>query len=106
VLPTGTTISITVPTRACAPAEGARRVAARIATPVELRGATAVLRLRRAGRPAELRVRLDSLVRSGRPLPISSAQVEIPRAAASGFCLQAGGRLTAVLGESVSVAGS
>ena len=110
LIPKGTTLSLTVPARSCAPADGARRVTARLATPVEVNGVpvlavgtAAVIRLRRAGNPPAPRARLDSLVRSGRALPISSAQVQIPRGSASGACLRAGARLTVVLGEGVTV---
>jgi hypothetical protein len=109
-LPNGTALSLTVPARTCAPAEGARRVTARLSAPVEVNGvavlpagATAVLRLRRGGDPPGPRARLDSLVRSGRALPIGSAQVQIPRASTSGGCLRAGARLTVVLGAGVTV---
>jgi hypothetical protein len=109
-VPAGTAISVTVPLRSCAPTDGSKRVTARLAGPVEVRGATvlpagttAVLHLRRAGRPAVLRARLDSLVRAGQALPISSAQVQIPRGSASGFCLRAGAQLSIVLGEAVMV---
>jgi hypothetical protein len=109
-IPAGTTISVTLPSRSCAPAEGAKRVTARLAEPVEVRGATAfpagtsaVLRLRRAGHPAVLRARLDSLVRSGQALPIAGAQVQISSGSASGFCLRAGAQLSIVLGEAVMV---
>ena len=66
-------------------------------------GTTAVLRLRRAGDPAAPRARLDSLVRSGWAVPITSAQVQIPRGSASGPCIRAGARLTVVLGEDVTI---
>ena len=109
-VPQGTTISITVPSRSCAPADGSKRVTARVSEAVQVRGttvipagATAVLHLRRAGRPAGLRARLDSLVRSGRALPIASSQVRIPNASASGVCLRAGAQLNIVLGEGVTV---
>jgi hypothetical protein len=108
-IPKGTTISVTVPSRACAPEDGARRVPASVSAPVQVHGApalpsgtTAVLRLRRAGRPAALRVRLDSLVRSGQALPVS-AQVQVPPGSVSGLCLRAGARVSIVLGEAVSV---
>jgi hypothetical protein len=110
MVPKGTTLSLTVPTRTCAPADGARPLTARLAAPVQLNGATvipagatAVLRLRRAGDPPEPRARLDSLVRSGQALLVTSAQVQIPRASASGACIRAGGQLTVVLGEAVLV---
>jgi hypothetical protein len=110
LVPKGTALSLTVPTRTCAPAEGARRLTARVAAAVEVNGATvipagttAVLRLRRAADQPIPRVRLDSLVRSGRALPVSSSQVQIPRGWASGVCLRAGARLTAVLGDAVAV---
>jgi hypothetical protein len=109
-IPKGTTISVSVPSRACAPEDGARRVPANVSAPVQVHGATAlpsgttaVLRLRRGGRPAALRVRLDSLVRSGQALPISSAQVQVPPGSVSGVCLRAGARVTIVLGEAVTV---
>jgi hypothetical protein len=110
LVPEGTTIALTVPARTCAPADGARRFSARLAAPLEVNGATAVpagatavLRLRRAGDPPAPRVRLDSLVRSGQALAVSSAQVQMPRGSTVGFCLRAGARLTVVLGEAVSV---
>jgi hypothetical protein len=110
VLPKGTAISLAVPSRTCAPAEGARRFTARLDAPVQVRGATvlpagatAVLRLRRATEGPVPRARLDSLIRSDLALPISSAQVRVPRASAAGACLRAGARLTAVLGEPVTV---
>jgi hypothetical protein len=109
-VPQGTAISVAVPSRTCAPADGSKRVTARVSDPVQVRGVTvipagttAVLHLRRAGRPAVLRVRLDSLVPSGRALPIASSQVQIPRAAASGVCLRAGAQLNVVLGEAIMV---
>ena len=109
-LPKGTALSLTVPARTCAPAEGARRLTARLAAPVEVNGVaalpagtTAVLRLRRAGDPPRPRARLDSLVRSGWALPITSAQVQIPRGSATGACIRAGARLTAVLGEEATI---
>jgi hypothetical protein len=109
-VPKGTALSLTVPARTCAPAEGARRLTARLAAPVEVNGVavlpagtTAVLRLRRAGDPAAPRARLDSLVRSGWAVPITSAQVQIPRGSASGPCIRAGARLTVVLGEDVTI---
>jgi hypothetical protein len=110
VLPKGTAILLTVASRACAPVEGARRFSARVSSPVEIHGgtvipagATAALRLRRSADSPPLRVRLDSLVRSGRALPISAAQVRIPRGAVSGSCLEPGARLTVVLGEPVTL---
>ena len=110
VLPKGTAIALAVPSRTCAPAEGARRFTARVSSPVEVSGAavipagaTAALRLRRSPDSPPLRARLDSLVRSGRALPISVAQVRIPRGAVSGSCLEPGARLTVVLGEPVTL---
>jgi hypothetical protein len=109
-VPWGTALSLTVPARTCAPADGSRRFAARLAAPVRVNGATvlpagttAVLRLRRVGAPAAPRVRLDSLVRSGVAVSVSSSQVQIPAGSASGACLRAGARLTAVLGEAVTL---
>jgi hypothetical protein len=110
VLPKGTAILLTVASRTCAPAEGARRFSARVSSPVDIHGATAIsagataaLRLRRSADSPPLRARLDSLVRSGRALPISAAQVRIPRGAVSGSCLEPGARLTVVLGEPVTL---
>jgi len=69
-------------------------------------GSAAALRLRRAGDSPVPRARLDSLVRSGRALPVSSAQVQVPRASVGAGCLKPGGHLTVVLGGPVTVGGS
>ncbi|HET6576991.1 MAG TPA: hypothetical protein VFG66_01630 [Gemmatimonadales bacterium] len=106
-LPKGTALELTVPARACAPAKGARRVAARLAAPVTVNGdtllpasTTAVLRVQRSGSRAP-QVRLDSLVGRGIALAVSRSDVRLRGDAVDGSCLRARARMTVTLSAAV-----
>jgi hypothetical protein len=108
-LPVGTTLTLTVPTRTCAPADGAKRFTARLVQPVLLdgapvlpAGATAMLRVRRTGQGPQ--VRLDSLVAGRRTVEVSGAKVTLERGATNGDCLRANARMTATLGAPLLIA--
>jgi hypothetical protein len=108
VLPKGTTLELTVPTRTCAPAKGQERFTARLASPVRVAGTTvlaagtaAVLHLRRADGDGP-EVRLDSLVPPGQAIAVPASAVQIRRGGAAG-CLRADAKLTATLGAALTL---
>jgi hypothetical protein len=107
-LPKGVALELTLPSRACAPAQATRRVPARLAAPVVASGdtllpanTTAVLRLQRSGPRAAPQVRLDSLVVHGDAFPVSRADVRLRGDAVDGSCLRARARMTVTLSTAV-----
>jgi hypothetical protein len=107
-LPKGMALELTLPSRACAPAQATRRVPARLAAPVVASGdtllpanTTAVLRLQRSGPRAAPQVRLDSLVVHGDAFPVSGADVRLRGDAVDGSCLRARARMTVTLSAAV-----
>lgn len=108
-LPKGTALELEVPTRTCAPSDGARRFTARLASPVRTGGSSvlpegtiAVLHLRGAA-DTPLQVRLDSLVPKSGESIAPSTQVRLRRDALNGSCLRAHARLTAALISALEV---
>ena len=106
----GTVLELTVPLRSCAPAQGARRVSARLAAGVKSGGeillpanTTAVLRLQRGGSREALQVRLDSLVRQDLALAVPPSNIRLRGDAADGLCLRAHSRMTVTLGAAVTL---
>ena len=109
-LPKGATLELLVPKRTCAPEEGQKRFTARLVAPVKVGDATvlpantpAILHLRRAGSPAALRVRLDSVVGPDVALAVPASDVRLRRGAASGTCLRADARIAVTLGAAAAV---
>ena len=107
-LPKGAALELTLPSRACAPAKGTRRVPARVTAPIIEDGDTllrantiAVLRLQRSGPRAAPQVRLDSLVAHGDAFPVSRADVRLRGDAVDGACLRARARMTVTLSAAV-----
>jgi len=106
----GTVLELTVPLRACAPSQGARRVSARLAAAVRSGGeialpanTTAVLRLQRGGSREMPQVRLDSLVREDLALAVPPSNIRFRGDAVDGSCLRAHSRMTVTLGAAVTL---
>jgi hypothetical protein len=106
----GTALELTVPLRSCAPAQGARRVSARLAAAVKSGGevlfpanTTALLRLQRGGSREAPQVRLDSLVRQDVALAVPPSNIRFRGDAVDGLCLRAHSRMTVTLGAAVTL---